>query len=228
MNDWQVTIDSITAKPVPDEQLGDLVDILTNCSPAVSGGDGRLSVILTIDAATDPADAIAQARAAWHAALLAIGLTGRDIVDVDVRAATYDVIDAELAEPTIPELWGAHEAAQHLGVSRQRIHQLSIGNRAFPEPVVRIALGPLWTRASIEAFDAAWSRRPGRPSLTIAGGSSMRIAATVAGPRRYAAKAAALPARRVAAVKASPGKVAAKTPARAAALKSTRAGARKS
>jgi hypothetical protein len=177
--DWQISIDTVTSDIVTEDHIDGLVTILTECGPAVSGGDGRLSVTFTVDEASDALDAIRQGREIWHGALVDIGLTIRDVVDVDVRAATYDEVDAEIARPTIPELWGANEAAEHLGVSRQRIHQLSTSHKTFPVPVVRIGLGPLWTRASIEAFGRSWSRRPGRPNgAAVAAG--LAVAATIA------------------------------------------------
>lgn len=39
-------------------------------------------------------------------------------------------------------------------------------NEAFPDPVARLAAGPVYTRGSIDAFDAGWQRKPGRPKTT--------------------------------------------------------------
>ncbi len=68
---------------------------------------------------------------------------------------------------TIPELVGASEAAEILGVSRQRVHQLHRENPAFPAPLVQVAMGPLWHRAAVEAFAQRWERRPGRPRVAL-------------------------------------------------------------
>ena len=55
------------------------------------------------------------------------------------------------------ELVGAAEIAALLGVSRQRVDQLS-RHEDFPEPVAELASGRIWTRQSIEE----WARGSGR------------------------------------------------------------------
>jgi hypothetical protein len=216
--DWQVTIDTHIAQVFPEQILDDLVEVLDPYSASIGLVGRRMSVTLTVDDASDPGDALAQGRLIWHGALIQhqIGI----LKDISGHAMVYALVDEELKEPTIPELWGAHEAAQHLGVSRQRIHQLTTENRSFPTPVVRIGLGPLWTRASIEAFDAAWERKPGRPSLRIAGSTTMTAPMSPRGAIQVprigvkAAKGAPSPvrkkagARKVAAPKAAPGRIA--------------------
>ena len=52
---------------------------------------------------------------------------------------------------------GTAEIAKLLGVSRQRVSQLS-HSEGFPEPVVRLAAGPVWQTADIEH----WARETGR------------------------------------------------------------------
>jgi predicted nicotinamide N-methyase len=44
-----------------------------------------------------------------------------------------------------------------LGVTRQRVTQLAAAS-GFPEPVARLAAGPIWKRADIET----WARETGR------------------------------------------------------------------
>ena len=55
------------------------------------------------------------------------------------------------------ELVGAAEIAALLGVSRQRVDQLS-RHQDFPEPLTELASGRIWTRQSIEE----WARASGR------------------------------------------------------------------
>jgi predicted DNA-binding transcriptional regulator AlpA len=70
---------------------------------------------------------------------------------------------AEQENPTPQDLVGATEAAQLLGVSRQRVGQLA-QRPDFPAPVARISAGPVWTRASVDAFMDGWMRKiTGRP-----------------------------------------------------------------
>lgn len=52
---------------------------------------------------------------------------------------------------------GTAEVAKLLGVSRQRVNQLSHRDD-FPEPVARLAAGPVWQNADIER----WAREVGR------------------------------------------------------------------
>jgi hypothetical protein len=83
---------------------------------------------------------------------------------VRVGATRHDVLDEELARPAYPDLVSGPEAAELLGVSRQRLHQLARSHPHFPEPLYQLRVGPLWIRAGIEAFAQRWARKPGRPA----------------------------------------------------------------
>jgi hypothetical protein len=168
MTNWQVTIDSNVDDNVTDDNLVELAVLLADDGGAVSGAPGRVSVILTVDA-DSASSAIERALTIWHPALVARGFSMARVTVVGVRAATYAEVDVEMARPTIPELVGANEAGQILGVTRQRIHQLATNHPTFPTPVVRVAMGPLWTRASVEAWKASGAQRPvGRPARSRA------------------------------------------------------------
>lgn len=52
---------------------------------------------------------------------------------------------------------GTAEIAELLGVSRQRVHQLT-KLEGFPEPTVRLAGGDVWESADVEK----WARDTGR------------------------------------------------------------------
>lgn len=52
---------------------------------------------------------------------------------------------------------GTAEVAEFLGVSRGRVTQLA-QREDFPEPVVRLASGPVWATVDIEQ----WARATGR------------------------------------------------------------------
>jgi prophage regulatory protein len=56
-------------------------------------------------------------------------------------------------------LVSVHEIAAILGVSRQRVDQLS-RTEAFPEPVALLAVGRIWLREDIEAWASATGRNP--------------------------------------------------------------------
>jgi predicted DNA-binding transcriptional regulator AlpA len=54
-------------------------------------------------------------------------------------------------------LVGVAEVAALLGVTKQRVTQLA-EKPDFPKPTVRLAAGPIWERADVEA----WARETGR------------------------------------------------------------------
>ncbi|GAA5076613.1 putative DNA-binding transcriptional regulator AlpA [Thermocatellispora tengchongensis] len=65
-------------------------------------------------------------------------------------------------DPDRRDLVSAAEAAEILGVSRQRVHQLA-DRDDFPRPRYELATGKLWTRADITEFNKRWERKTGRP-----------------------------------------------------------------
>jgi predicted DNA-binding transcriptional regulator AlpA len=56
------------------------------------------------------------------------------------------------------DLLGVTEVAQLLGISRQRVQQLTESDPDFPEPAATLARGRVWSRAAIEK----WARETGR------------------------------------------------------------------
>jgi predicted DNA-binding transcriptional regulator AlpA len=52
---------------------------------------------------------------------------------------------------------GAHEIAEMLGISRQRVNQMA-RERGFPKPFGRLRMGDVWRRNVIEQ----WARDNGR------------------------------------------------------------------
>ena len=59
-----------------------------------------------------------------------------------------------------PKLAGIAEVASLAGVSRSRAGALAI-HPDFPEPVQRLAMGPVWIEADVVKF-LAMPRKPGR------------------------------------------------------------------
>jgi FtsZ-interacting cell division protein YlmF len=57
------------------------------------------------------------------------------------------------------DLVGVAEAAQMLGVSRQRVHELARVHVEFPEPLAELSAGRIWQRSDIEQ----WMASRGRP-----------------------------------------------------------------
>lgn len=64
--------------------------------------------------------------------------------------------------PTLPPLVAAHEIAQMLGVSRQRVSQLAT-SEGFPTPAANLTVGRIWLREDIED----WATATGRTIKTL-------------------------------------------------------------
>lgn len=80
------------------------------------------------------------------------------------RVITWEDYEAETFRPGAG-FAGAAEAADLLGVSRQRLADIR-KQPAFPQPVADLKAGPVWDRAEIERFTRGWDRRAGRPAKT--------------------------------------------------------------
>lgn len=83
------------------------------------------------------------------------------LIGLDVE--TWEATDAAADEPNFPELVGAAEVGELLGVTRQRVHQLHTQRDDFPPPIVQLRMGPLWLKSAVEVWAETWERRPGRP-----------------------------------------------------------------
>ena len=87
-----------------------------------------------------------------------------------------------------PKLAGLAEIAGLAGVSRQRAAQLA-SHPDFPEPVQRLAMGPVWLEADAARF-LATPRQPGRRPK-----SGVKAAADEQPPRVAASPPGAVPFR---------------------------------
>ena len=86
----------------------------------------------------------------------------------ELGAITDEEAQRQHDEPFLPDLAGGKEVAELLGVSKQRLHALT-NREDFPDSVLRLSAGPVWTVASIRAFERRWPRKPGRlPSQGVA------------------------------------------------------------
>jgi predicted DNA-binding transcriptional regulator AlpA len=56
------------------------------------------------------------------------------------------------------EVLGVTEVAKLLGISRQRVDQLSNSDPDFPEPFAELGRGRVWTREAVEK----WAKATGR------------------------------------------------------------------
>lgn len=159
--DWQITLAARLDREPTDEDIGDLADTLDKYDAAVSVNSATVSVVMTIEDEHEPHTALHRAMQLVYCAVV-----GGNWVRAwtEAEAVAVEVADQRLAEPTIPDLVSGVEAAQILGVSRQRVHQLAAENASFPPPVARLASGSVWLRSGVEGFAQTWTRKPGRPA----------------------------------------------------------------
>lgn len=120
-----------------------------------SSAPGRVGTIITVDSAS------------WGNAASIVSSAVKRVLGpawdlVDLRVQTEAEQEAELERPVFPPMLGITEAADILGVTRQRASQLFAEGR-LPTPVVELASGPVFVESAVRAF-AAQPRRAGRPA----------------------------------------------------------------
>lgn len=155
MNSWTSRVEWDTTDPYDDDALDAIMEQLASHSPAIAHEDGDTwSATITIHTST-----LRQAIA-----------RSLEAVEVAVRQRTNGIevlrevtFDRRVAHPSIPELWGHAETAEHLGVTRQRAAQLADEHDTFPPAVVVTKAGPLRVRSQVEAWARTWERKTGRP-----------------------------------------------------------------
>lgn len=146
---------------VIDEAAADrLMDMLAEHDGIVSGGAGQWDATIGLDG-SDPLSAAATAAALVESLAAKAGMPRWPTVRVE--AVREDVLEEENARPTLPDLVSTPEAAEILGVSAQRLHELAAASREFPEAVYELRAGKLWLRDAIQAFEERRDRKPGRP-----------------------------------------------------------------
>lgn len=148
-------LSAVTNASAADEMM----DLLAGYDGIVSAGTNSWDVTISIEA---PDSAVAVARGTEVIATYGHKAAMPSWPVVRIEAVRQDILDAENARPTLPELVSTPEAAEILGVTAQRLHQLAAGNPGFPDPMYELRAGKLWLRSAIEAF-ASRERKPGRP-----------------------------------------------------------------
>jgi hypothetical protein len=147
---------------VEDRAADRLMDLLEDHDGVVSAGTNSWSATVSIQAHSS-SDAARDGVALIESFAAEAGMPPWPAVRTE--AVRQDILEAENARPTLPELVSAPEAADILRVTPQRLHQLVAENAVFPEPMYELRTGKLWLRAAIEAF-ATRERKPGRPRGT--------------------------------------------------------------
>lgn len=163
MNDYSVFLDTQAPSAGIDieDQLDQLMDLLAEHSGVVHGDTFGWGAVVSVDASdVHIAHQIGCGEILKHAAKA--GLPEWPVVNV--RVVRGDVLDEENNRPQLPDLVSGPEAADILGVSSQRVHQLLAEHSDFPAPLYELRTGKVWRRSAIEAFADRWERKPGRPA----------------------------------------------------------------
>lgn len=161
---WSVRIDAdgATYDEATDSALRDR---LAGHSPAIGAGhlrgalvEERISVQLSVEAST--------LHAAQERAYREVNRALSELFDAPriVRMETLTEEDFAAEDGYLPELVGASEVAEMLGVTRQRVHQVVQDHRDFPA-AQRTASGAVWEKEAVEQWARDWKpkRKPGRP-----------------------------------------------------------------
>lgn len=160
---WTVQL-SYTAPGLDIDRREDIAAAL-QATVVYDEADGHLKTTFETDAATlrQAADnALRDANAAVLSAARGL-MTAKPTRMLVIPTETYI---AELEWPGALDQVGIAEIADMFGVSRQRAWQL-VDRDDFPDPVSRLKAGPVFSTASVSAFQKRWqrTRRPkgGRP-----------------------------------------------------------------
>jgi hypothetical protein len=160
VNEWSVRIESVVVDEPSDDQIERLAVELEPDHGAVGiNDDGSIGAQLMIEARS----VHSASEKAFQHFRRACEIAGVKAPMTSVEVQPWDVFEAEQDSPIVPELLGVTEMAAKLGVSRQRIAQLS-EREDWPPPVAQLAAGPVWAGPSVDRFLASWDRhRTGRP-----------------------------------------------------------------
>ncbi len=153
--EWSVRIEATGPGPYDPDWADLVLEALEGHGPAVSVGRREVGVRYSV-----------LARHAEAAVLEALRTFRRALPDLEPVAIDVQTVveqERQLAASNVPELLGVSEVADALGVSKQRVAELS-ESASFPSPIVRLRAGPIWERSAIARFLGQWARKPGRPA----------------------------------------------------------------
>jgi excisionase family DNA binding protein len=136
---YQVTID-LPGPPLTDDEADRAIEALAEHHPAIGNEHGGPSILITV-----PADSLRQAVATG----LALAAAASDREPLGIAALAEQEWDRREGFVPVPELVGATEAAQILGVSRQRIAQMVDEGKL---PATRAGNAFVFARPTIEAL----------------------------------------------------------------------------
>ena len=164
---------------VDDAAADELMNHLEDYEGIVSSGPRSWDATVTIPAAS-PGEAVEEALRTIEMYAAKSGMPWWPMVLVE--AVRQDVLAEQLERPSLPDLVSTPEAADILGVKPQRVHQLIIECKEFPEAAYELRAGKLWLRAAIEAF-ASRKRRAGRPRKATVAATPLPVCVVIPGFR---------------------------------------------
>jgi hypothetical protein len=168
--EWSIAIDFELEEPwafTSDEVADQISELLARLEPyAAVASHGRQSIGVQLSVTgTSPIQVMDRAFRVVTGSMDKVGIPRRH-APVHVELEPVEELDRRLQESGIPPLVGITEAAQILGVSKQRAWELS-KTPDFPRPYADLAAGPVWNRHAVARFTERWPRRPGRPKKTL-------------------------------------------------------------
>lgn len=172
MTGWSIEIEVRGITVLADDAIDVLVDELSAYAGVIAIHDDGYAARVSVDADTVDA-AVADAREVVRAAATKTSVPDEPVVRLE--ALTEASLEAELAEPVIPQLLGVAEVAERLGVSRQRISELR-RSQYFPDPVADLRAGPVWAEPTLLRFIETWTRSPGQRYPEINEGEEAEVA----------------------------------------------------
>jgi hypothetical protein len=153
----------------------------TATATAENAGDALLDLLM------DNSGTVSAGRNSWAARVSVLAFDAREAADTGIaliqrmavkagmpswpsvraEATRQDVLDEDNARPTLPQLVSVPEAAEILGVSPQRVHELA-SSPGFPEPMYELRTGRLWLQSAVSTYAERRQRKPGRPRKAAA------------------------------------------------------------
>jgi hypothetical protein len=164
--------------PLTGQAFSAFADALAAFDGVAGFGDAAWSARISVEA-DSAAGAVALGAALVTSLGERAGLPGWPVVRAE--AVREDVLAEDLAQPPLPDLVSAAEAAAIAGAPAD-----SLGNRGaeppgFPAPVLELGPASLWLRAAVTGFAEEHERRKGprRPAGSLPGPGR-----TMSGPRQ--------------------------------------------
>ena len=138
-----------------------LAKILDGRCPAIKVAGTSMTLAFLV-ASRIPAEAAEEAKPLISELTDLLGRRPEDAFSIWVAAAERDLPAGgdEGPRDSLPPMVGVGEAAEILGVSKQRVHQLTRA-AGFPQPVMRLRATPVWLRSEVLRFQQNRSLRPG-------------------------------------------------------------------